>query len=304
MSLPAEARERARSRVDWAKIELPAAWPDQVSWWKPTHLLKLWRKITGRHRERVRLPEALPGAEKLPRYLLLEFHNLPNGNYSRTVTGGYSRGFDHAMLGTLRTGRARVADALKGATRALDLGAGAGHLAAAMREAGIEDVWGLEPSPYLLHLAARKVPQAHWVHGLGEDTGLPDAHFDAVGICFVLHEVPPTYLRRLCAELARITTPGAKLAILEPSPLQWQQSVAQMWRSHGWRGAYFRLLARRVYEPFADAWHKLDFRALLAEHGFTVRQDEVDCPFRFILAERTGTSTSINTNPPQEFRAS
>ena len=74
--------------------------------------------------------------------------------------------------------------------------------------------------------------------------------------------------------------------ILEPSPRQWRESAWALWKSHGWRGVYFRLLARRVHEPFADAWHKLDFAALLAEHGFIVETDEADCPIRFILARR------------------
>lgn len=280
----------------WSQVRLPDAWPDRIAWWQPRELLRLWRKLNGRQREPVRLPESLPGAEKLPRYLLLEFHNLPNGNYSRKITRGYARGFDHAMLGTLHTGRERIAQTLRGARCALDLGSGAGHLAGAMREAGIANVWGLEPSPYLLNIAATTHPEVQWRQGVGEDSGLPDAQFDAVGICFVLHEVPPAYIRRICAELRRITAPGATLAILEPSPLQWRESLRSMWKSHGWRGAYFRLLARRAYEPFAETWHKLDFAAVLAEHDFIVDTDEVGCPFRFIVARRR------DIQPPGELQ--
>lgn len=276
--------------TDWSQVQLPDAWPDRVAWWRPGELRRLWRKLHGRQREPVRLPDALPGAEKLPKYLLLEFHNLPNGNYSRKVTSGYAQGFDHAMLGTLRAGRRRIAETLRDARCALDLGCGAGHLAREMKQAGIAEVWGLEPSPYLLNIAARRTADVRWRQGVGEDSGLPDAKFDAVGICFVLHEVPPTYIRRICAELQRITTPGATLAIIEPSPLQWREGLWSMWKSHGWRGAYFQLLARRVYEPFADAWHTLDFAGLLAEHGFVVETDETGCPFRFIVARRRDAS--------------
>lgn len=290
MTEPADMPAQAH---DWARVRLPDAWPDRVAWWHP----RLWRKVAGRQREPVRLPDALPGANRLPKYLLLEFHNLPNGNYSHRITRGYARGFDHAMLGSLRAGRQRIAEALRGARRALDLGSGAGHLAGAMHRTGIGEVWGLEPSPYLLTLAAQKHPQVRWRQGVGENSGLPDATFDAVGICFVLHEVPPAYLRRLVAELRRITTPGATIAILEPSPLQWRQGVWRMWRSHGWRGVYFRLLARRVHEPFADAWHKLDAAALLAEYGFIVEQDEISCPFRFIVARRRDASPTETSQP-------
>lgn len=272
--------------TDWAAVELPAAWVDQLDWRSPRQWLRLWRILSGRQRAPVRLPDNLPGAAALPRYLLQEFHNLPNGNYSRHFSAGYSRGFDHAMLGTLRHGRARIAAALAGAQRALDLGTGAGHLAGALQNAGIAEVVGLEPSPYLLQQAARRYPGVRWVQGVGERSGLPDGYFDAVGICFVLHEIPPRYLQQLLHELRRITRPGARLAILEPSPRQWLLGYGRMWRLHGWRGLYFRALARRAHEPFADAWHRQDVGALLRGHGFRMLEEETGCPFRFILAQR------------------
>lgn len=277
---------RGPAQPDWAGEPLPDAWPDRVKWRRPRELIRLWRKLSGRKCERVLLPEGIPGGEKLPRYLLLEFHNLPNGYYSRQITRNYVRNFDRVMLGAMHTGRKRIAEALHGARCALDLGSGGGQLAAAMRSAGIGEVWGLEPSPYLLSIAASAHPDVRWRQGVGEDSGLPDAYFDAVGVSFVLHEVPPARVRGVCAELRRITRPGARLAVLEPSPLQWRETLWWMWKSHGWRGAYFRLLASRVWEPYADAWHKLNFVALLGEHGFAVEQDEIGCPFRFFVARR------------------
>lgn len=276
--------------VDWAGVELPAAWVDQLNWRSPRQWLRLWRSVSGRQRAPVLLPDNMPGATQLPRYLLQEFHNLPNGNYSRHFSSGYARGFDHAMLGTLQRGRARLAQALAGAQRALDLGTGAGHLAGALRVAGIAQVVGLEPSPYLLQQAARRYPGVHWLQGVGEDSGLPSDYFDAVGICFVLHEIPPRYLHQLLAELQRITRAGARLAILEPSPRQWRLGYAAMWRLHGWRGLYFRALARRAHEPFAEAWHQQDVGALLARYGFSVLEEETGCPFRFILAQRNNSA--------------
>lgn len=282
------ARQRSAlpAAFDWAGVELPAAWVDQLDWRSPRQWLRLWRAVSGGERAPVRLPADLPGAARLPRYLLQEFHNLPNGNYSRHFSAGYARGFDHAMLDTLRHGRARLAAALAGAQRALDLGSGAGHLAGALQAAGIEQVVGLEPSPYLLQQAARRYPGVRWVQGVGEDSGLPSGYFDAVGVCFVFHEIPPRYLHQVLAELRRITRPGARLAILEPSPRQWQLGYARIWRLHGWRGLYFRALARRAYEPFADAWHRQDVRSVLASHGFQMLEEETGCPFRFILAQR------------------
>lgn len=272
--------------IDWASIELPDAWPDRLDWSRLATAWGLWRHALSGQRQGVELAPGLPGAERIPKYVLQEFHNLPNGNYSKRLSRGYVQGFDAVMLGTLRAGRARLAQALCGAERALDLGCGAGHTAASLRAAGLPEVWGLDPSPYLLQEAARRYPGIRWCQGVVEDSHLPDQYFDAVSVCFVFHEIPPRYLRQALAELRRITRPGARLALLEPSALQMQATAWQLWRRFGWRGLYFKWLAARAYEPFVAAWHAQDVATLLAEQGFTVLADEAGCPFRFVLAER------------------
>lgn len=281
--------------IDWAHIELPDAWADRVDWTHLPSVRRVVRTILGRERQRVQLPDDLPGRALIPKYVLQEFHNLPNGNYSKAFSRGYSQGFDRFMLGSLRGGRQRVAEALRGAECALDLGCGAGRQAAALREVGITEVWGLDPSPYLLQNAARSHTGITWVQGVAERTGLAEGQFDAVAICFVLHEIPPHYLRQALAELVRITRPGARLAVLEPSPLQWTASYRSLWRQHGWRGMYYRALAKRAYEPFADAWHRQDFAMLLAEAGFTLLEEETGCPFRFFLAQRDPNAAAVHS---------
>ncbi|MEO6711771.1 MAG: class I SAM-dependent methyltransferase [Planctomycetota bacterium] len=235
---------------------------------------------------RVVLPEGLPGATALPKYLLQEFHNLPNGNYSRTVTNGYVRAFDTLMLGTLREARNEIAARLQGARRALDVGAGAGHLAAAMLRAGIPQVVALEPSPYLLQKAAQAHPELDCVQGVIEASGLPSAHFDAAGACFVFHEIPPRYADAALEELRRILVPGSRLVIVEPSAEQWTGSRGALWRSHGWRGIYFRALARRVYEPFAEAWHRRNASQWLDSGGFRLDETREAMPWRMLVATR------------------
>jgi len=273
----------SNDRVDWAGAELPDAWPDRRGWRRLVH--PLWIALAV-HKGRVVLPEGLPGAAWLPDYLLQEFHNIPNGNYSKSMTYSYPRAFDVLMLGTLHEARAQIAERLRGARRALDIGSGAGHLAAAMLRAGIGEVFALEPSPYLLQLAAQAHPQLACVQGVIEASGLPDGHFDAAGACFVFHEIPPPQAEAALAELRRILVPGAKLALVEPSPVQWAASRRQMWRSHGWRGVYFRALARRVYEPFADAWHGRDAARWLESGGFRLDEDRDAMPWRMLVATR------------------
>ena len=285
---------------DWATLELPDAWPDVLPWLRPAAWKLMLGKISGKTRARVVLPPGMPGSERIPRYVLQEFHNLPNGNYSKRICRGYSRGFDHAMLGSLHQGRGQLAAALAGCRRVLDLGCGSGRTMAVLRAAGIPEVIGLDPSPYQLQLAAAANPGAHLIQGVGEDIDLPDASVDGICVCFVFHEIPPTYLRRVLAEMARISQPGATLAVLEPSAVQWQASSSQMLRTHGLRGLYFRLLARRVFEPFVAAWHKQDFPALLREFGFELVEDSSGCPFRFVVARRSAALPPYTVDPTQQ----
>lgn len=276
----------AESTIDWAAVELPDAWPDRLDWKHPLTGLRLMRQALGHSRARVQLPDGLPGADGIAKYILQEFHNLPNGNYSKRISAGYARGFDRVMIGSMAHGRARIVQALAGARQVVDLGCGGGHTAAALKAGGISDVTGIDPSPYLLQFAAKTYPGVRWRQGLAERTGLPDASVDGVAMCFLLHEVPPRYLLQVLAEVRRILRPGGRLAVLEPSPEQWRLSVWQVLRRYGWRGLYFKWLSQRAFEPFLEPWHKQDFGTRLAEHGFRVESDDSGCPFRFVLAVR------------------
>lgn len=272
---------------NWAGVELPATWPDLLDLRRPRQLLQLLRCVVDRRRSRrVQLPERLPGAELLPKYLLQEFHNLPNGNYSRRISRGYITGFDRMMLGHMTTARARLANFLRGSDSAIDIGCGGGRTAAALHAVGVRDVWGLDASPYLLQHAALDHPQVRFVQGLAEQTGFADNRFDGIAACFLLHELPPRHLERALAEFARILRPGGKLAICEPSPLQLRRPGWQLWRRDVWRAHYFHLLARLVHEPFLDAWHRCDMRQLFAAHGFELIGDEQQLPLAFLFARK------------------
>ncbi|MGH8108293.1 MAG: class I SAM-dependent methyltransferase [Arenimonas sp.] len=276
------------ANADWANIDLPDAWPDQIaSNWK--RISMVISNIARKKVQRVQLPDAMPGRERLPKYLFQEFHHLPNGNYSKTISRGYANTFNKTMLGCMTAARAEIAQRLSSCKRVLDIGCGAGHLTGAMQSAGIAQICALEPSPYLLQHAARDFPGANFVQGVIENSGLPSAHFDGAAACFVFHEIPPPQANVGLRELSRMLRPGAKLILVEPSPTQIRLSYSQAWRRYGWRGIYFRALALRTHEPFVKAWHKTDYAQWFKTNGFTLTEDTDRMPWRLLEARRNDT---------------
>ncbi len=271
---------------DWAHLELPDAWPDRLRLWHPLDVARLLRRVFSRRVTLVQLPAGMPGVERIPKYSLVEFHNLPNGNYSKRFTRGYITGFDRVMLGYVRRSHERIARRLAGCSSVLDIGCGGGGLAATLRRQGIAEVWGLDTSPYLLQHAAAANPGIAFVQGAAEHTGFAPQRFDAVTICFLFHEMPGRHIRDCLTEFHRILKPGGLLQIIEPSPTQLRYSAAALWRAWGWQGWYFAVLARVLREPFVTAWHREDVRTLLAAHGFELIAEDDTMPVRHLEARR------------------
>jgi ubiquinone/menaquinone biosynthesis C-methylase UbiE len=286
-SSPNAVDKTAPSQVDWATLPLPDAWPDPPRW---RDLRKIWHlalRLISRRPRPVQLPGGMPGLERLPSYLFQEFHLLPNGNFSKTITESYAIAFDGVMLRTLVKAREIMAEKLAGAKRVVDVGSGAGNVAAALLNAGIPEVYAVEPSPYLLQTAARKNPGLKCVQAVIEDSGLPDHYFDGAAACFVFHEIPASEGDRALRELHRILRPGARLVIVEPSEQQINLSFWAAWRRYGWRGVYFKGLASGVFEPFLDGWHGRDHGAWFAENGFRLEEDRDGLPWRMLVAVNT-----------------
>ena len=274
------------SATDWGTATLPDAWPDRLRLLHPRDLSVFLRRLLGRRR-RVEVPATLPGGAELPEYLRQEFHHLPNGNYSKRIVKGYTRGFDLMMLGRARRARGDIARRLAGCRSVLDVGCGSGALAAELLAAGVPDVWGLDPSPYLLHEAAHRHPGVRLVQGLAERNPFPSRRFDGAGACFLFHELPTREGDEALAELHRVLVPHGRLVLVEPSPLQFRPRDLGGFLLRGrLAGFYFWLLALTTYEPFAAEWHRRDVPAWLDRHGFDLVEDVVGMPLRTIVAVR------------------
>ena len=269
---------------DWRQLTLPDTWPDQIDFGSMKDFSKFILSLFGK-RKRVQLPESMPGAEKIPKYALQEFHSLPNGNYSNTITKGYIKGFDAMMLGTMDTARGHLAGFMEGCESVLDVGCGGGKTAAAVKAQGVKDVWGLDISPYLLKTAAIDFPSVHFIQARAEATEFQEQRFDGITSCFLFHEIPPKYAGQSLREFHRILKPGGKVAIAEPSPIQLEENnLFKLVKIGGATALYFKLLAHFVHEPFVRAWHKLDIESFFDDHGFQLVKDEIGFPIREIYA--------------------
>ncbi|MCW4199392.1 MAG: class I SAM-dependent methyltransferase [Candidatus Thiodiazotropha lotti] len=271
---------------DWRSMEIPDAWPDLSNFSSLGGFWSLLKLIAAKKRPTVELPEGMPGREMIPKYVLREFHNFPNGNYSKAMTRRYINNFDRFMLGEIKKLRKRLAAEFNGASRVLDIGCSGGGVAAELEALGVEDVWGIDPSPYLLKHGADEYPNIKFVQGIIEETGFPDRRFEGATAGFLFHEMPIKYFELSLKEINRILEPGSLLAIGEPSPVQAYSGYWEMIRRFGLKGLYFSWFAKSIHEPFLNTWHNCDLQGLFDKHGFDLELDEVGMPIRYILARK------------------
>lgn len=284
MVAAARARRIDPEVVTPSDLDLPRAWPDYLFRRFGAFLGFLRTLLFGGRT--VVLPPELTGREELPDYLLREFHRMPNGYYSHMLAEGYERGFERAMLGNVGAVRTWMAHQVRECHAVLDIGCGSGKLAATIAAAGVPDVWGIDASLYQLKIASREFPDLQLVQGLAERTPFDDGRFDGVGACFLFHELPTEAQDAVLVEMRRVLRPGGCIVISEPSREQMHDHLGSLWRQHGWRGIYFRMLAKLVTEPYLDQWHGRNVIEWATKHGFAVEKDESAVPFRRIVLRR------------------
>lgn len=121
----------------------------------------------------------------------------------------------------------------------LDVGCGAGHVAADLAGRGL-DVVGIDPSIEMLRLARRHHPELRFVHGdahLGR-TNLDGSDVRAVLARFSLIHVPPAEVAHVLASWAARLPPGGFVAVAGQSTdaageaEEFDHRVAPAWRWH------------------------------------------------------------------------
>jgi SAM-dependent methyltransferase len=132
--------------------------------------------------------------------------------YERTMWSSPRAGaYDEGVTALTASTAGDLLDALDatGGVRLLDLGTGPGVVAALATRRGCAVV-GVDVSPQMLELAARRVPDAEFRTGSAEAVPAGDGEFDAVaGNFVVLHLGHP---ERAAAEAARVLRLGGRVA--------------------------------------------------------------------------------------------
>jgi SAM-dependent methyltransferase len=103
--------------------------------------------------------------------------------------------------------------------RALELGCGTARQTRALARSGkFASITALEVdrTQHARNLALTDLPTVRFGLGAAQETGMPDAGFDAVFLFKSLHHVPPARLGAAFAEIHRVLAPGGLVYISEP----------------------------------------------------------------------------------------
>lgn len=98
-------------------------------------------------------------------------------------------------------------------SRVLDVGSGTGRPTAEALAAAGHRVTGVDISPVMTELAARRVPGADFVHADIRELDLPEGTYDAVCVYFALLQMDRAEQARLLTRLVRALAPGGHLAV-------------------------------------------------------------------------------------------
>ncbi|XP_022985996.1 uncharacterized protein LOC111483862 [Cucurbita maxima] len=126
-------------------------------------------------------------------------------------------------------------------------------------------VTGLDLSPYFLSVAQymdkKRAPRKNairWLHGNGEETGLPSTSFDLLSIAYLFHECPKVAIVNILKESFRLLRPGGTIVITDQASKS--KAVQEM------SPVLFTLL--KSTEPHLDEYHLTDLETKMSQVGF------------------------------------
>ena len=185
-----------------------------------------------------------------------------SGPYER-ISEHLAGAHDH-LLGAVKAGPGE---------RWLDVATGTGEIAVAAARRNVS-VTGLDLAPALIETARKRARRGgvDVTFDVGDAERLPylDASFDVVSSGFGVMFAPDQHAA--AAELARVTRPGGRLALLNWHPTR---GVAEFFKV---MAAYMPPRQEGVGDPFA--WGDPDRLRDLLGDAFALRYEEGDCPQR------------------------
>jgi demethylmenaquinone methyltransferase/2-methoxy-6-polyprenyl-1,4-benzoquinol methylase len=172
-----------------------------------------------------------------------------------------SRGASLSVGGEQRFRRLAVEGlTLSPTTKILDLCCGSGQATEILVESS-QNVVGLDASPRSIQRAKQNVPQAEYVEAFAEQMPFTDNQFDLVHTSAAMHEMNPSQLRQIFAEVYRVLKPGGIFTLVDfhrPTNLLFWPGIALfLW----------------LFET-ETAWQLIetDLIKLLAETGFNISE--------------------------------